>query len=261
MALRRGILERLVGRVRGDQPAPLASSAAEQVIAAHLAEGSAAMRTGNFQAWLTRPEPIPRGLSVIAEPALQIACLRVAMERLGAVSRRLTSRPAAAAAVHSIRRTGGYSGDEAEAYLLWLAISHLVYRKLPYNPEDVIYLLDRAAEIVSTLPVRQSVPLRGFEFHSLRELLTGIVKWAGAHGVGADVRAAAERLRDAVMGTAVDDRLPKAERGKLYVLLVDLLDGGGPEGVLNDRDEWGGLMRETLTRMEPGERAAWRPLF
>ena len=260
MALRRGILERLVERVRGGQPvvtiletpAPLppAVSAADELVDGHLAEASAAMRAGSFQQWLARPEPIPRGLYPSADPALQIACLRVGLDRLANASRRVAGAPD--------KRT---AHDETEAYLLWLVVSHLVYRKLPYTAEDVVHLLDRMGAIVDALPARHTQPLSGIEFLCFRELLTGIIQWAGAHGVGANIRVAAQRLRDAVLDTAAGDRLPQEERGKLYVLLVDLLDDGGPDGYLNDRDAWGGLMREALTRMEPAERTAWRRLF
>src|SRR5215213_9670476 len=271
MASRPGLIGRLVGRVRGGQPtlsvqhtpAPLtpAFSAADELIDRHLAEASAAMRAGSFQEWMARPEPTPRGLAMSADPALQIACLRVARDRLADAFRRSAGSPGAGTWASGNRGTPSYSVEETHAYLLWLVVSNLVYRKLPYTHTDVAHLLDRAAAIVAAFPARQPPPLRGLEFLCLRELLTGIVKWAASHGVGTDIRAAAQRLRDAVMGTAAGDRLPQDERGKLHVLLVDLLDDGGPEGYLNDRDAWGGLMREALTRMEPAERTAWRRLF
>ena len=43
-------------------------------------------------------------------------------------------------------------------------------------------------------------------------------------------------------------------------LRIDLLDDR-PEGVGDDRDAWGRLVRETLTLMEPAERSAWLPVL
>lgn len=268
MVARRGIVERLIGRVRGWPPPPVdiaepptSHTTAEQLVDAHVAEASAAMRAGRFQAWLARPEPFPRGMEIGADPALQIACLRVAMDRLAAVCRRSTGSLGTGFTRVDNRGKRGYSADETDAHLLWLVVSSLVYRRLPYAPEDAAYLLDRSTAIVSAFPIRRSPPLRRLELLLLRELLAGISRWAGAHTVGPEVRAAARRLRDAVTASAAGDKLPREERSQLHALLVDLVDGGGPGGVLNDRDAWGGLMREALARLDPAERAVWRAVF
>ncbi len=240
MSARPGFIGRLVARARGgllarndpEAPAPPPPSEAEALVAAYLAKATAAVQAGRGQSWLMEPERFPSGMDASTDPALQIACLRAAMDRLAA-------NPC-------------MPDDRREIHLLWLLISHLDYRRLPYTREDVVHLLDRSATAVAAGPVR------GIESLTMQELLAVISKWSREHGIGAEGRAAAGRLRKAVLAATDGAPVWQARREEILDLLVDLLDDGGPEGLLSDRDVWGHLVREALTRMLPSERAAWR---
>jgi len=89
MAARRGVFGRLVDLARNgfqprtpsDPPATSDLTTPEDRVAAYLSEASAAMRARRFHSWLARLEPFPGGMEMFAEPALQVACLRAALDR------------------------------------------------------------------------------------------------------------------------------------------------------------------------------------
>lgn len=246
MATRRDIISQFVDRVRDQRVPPVdvsetspTTSRAEELIEAHLTDGLAAIRADRYQQWLELPEQFPRGLDG-ADASESIACLLLVLDRLEDAYRRPI--------------------DEQRVQLLWLAAAHLIARKLPNSPGDVVRLLDLAASLIAALPTPQNGTVHRAEVSTLSKLISGVATLTVAHGADPDIRAAAGRFLTAMASASAVKRI-RGERDGHANRWANPNEATGPEGVLDDRDPWGGHVCGALRPLEPAEWVEWRPLL